>query len=219
MRILATTDFHGHDQAFHMTSAKAIESHADVVAVCGDVTHFGSMERVSELLNLLREAPCVVLFIPGNCDPPQLAKEEVEGLKLIHGKCERVRSVDFLGVGGSSPSPFNTPFELGEVELAGILEEAYKHCESGGKLVLVSHDPPKDTKVDMTCNGEHVGSSSVREFIERVNPTIVLCGHIHEAAGVDRIGDTILVNPGPARHGRFALVDLDGEVKVKLDHF
>ena len=217
LRILATTDFHGSAEAFRKTVLKATQNRVDVVVVCGDVTHFGSLEKAKGLLSILSDVPCPVLFVPGNCDPPSLAEENVGGAICIHGKCKRVRDVDFVGIGGSSPSPFGTPFELSEVELANILEQGYNSCKSEDKIVLVSHDPPKDTRVDVTFRGEHVGSFSIREFVERVGPRLVLCGHIHEAVGMDTIGSTIVLNPGTARHGQCSLVDLDERVEVKVD--
>lgn len=215
MRILATTDFHGSAEAFRKTVLKATQSCIDVVVVCGDVTHFGSLKEAKGLLSILSGAPCLVLFVPGNCDPPRLATEKTQGIECIHGKCEQIGGIHFIGVGGSSPSPFNTPFELSEMEIANILEQGYSNCGRENHIILVSHDPPKDTKVDVTSRGEHVGSYSVREFIENIKPRLVLCGHIHEAKGKDKIGDTIVVNPGPARWGQAALVDFDKKIEVK----
>ncbi|MFP3985286.1 MAG: metallophosphoesterase [Candidatus Bathyarchaeia archaeon] len=217
MRILGTADFHDNVESFHRTVSKASKNNVDVVAVCGDVTHFGSIERAVSLLSILRDVSCPVLFVPGNCDPPNLVENNVEGLELIHGRCLKIGETEFLGVGGSSPSPFHTPFELSEMEIANTLERAHKDYHSG-KLVLVSHDPPKNTKVDISSSGEHVGSLSVRRFVEKVKPQLVLCGHIHEARGMDRIGSSVIVNPGPARHGQCVLIDLEGDVKIELSH-
>jgi hypothetical protein len=62
-----------------------------------------------------------------------------------------------------------------------------------------------------------VGSYSVREFVKRVKPKLVLCGHIHEAVGVDKIGDAMVVNPGPVRQGQCALIDFDEKIEIDLD--
>lgn len=217
LRILATTDFHGDVEAFRKTVLKATESSADVIVVCGDLTHFGSVEQGRELLSVLGGAPCEVLFVPGNCDPPELAEVRVESVECIHGRCKQVAGVDFLGVGGSSPSPFDTPFELSEVGIAELLEKGYNDCQSGVG-VLISHSPPRYTKADLAFTGEHVGSLSVREFVERTKPRVVLCGHIHEAVGMDRIDDSVVINPGSARHKRCAIVELNEKVNAKLDN-
>ncbi|UCE95973.1 MAG: metallophosphoesterase family protein [Candidatus Bathyarchaeota archaeon] len=218
MRILATTDFHGHYEVFQKITLKATRDNANVIVISGDVTHFGSKQLARELLSsMLSDNMCPVLFVPGNCDPPALAEEKIGTIESIHAKCKRIGDFNFLGVGGSSPSPFDTPFELTEKEISDILEEGLKTCQVKCRTILVSHSPPKDTLVDVVFNGEHVGSSNVRDFIERERPNLVLCGHIHEAIGTDKIGETVVVNPGPARHEYCALIDLNNSIDVTLD--
>jgi len=217
LRVLATTDFHGNIEAFLKTSQKARAVSADVVIVCGDVTHFGLLQQARELLSHLQDMKMPTLFVPGNCDLPMLADEMMGNVESIHGRCRAIGDFNFLGVGGSSPSPFNTPFELNEVEIASILEKAISNCPTQLRTIVVSHSPPRDTKIDIAFTGEHVGSQNVREFILRKRPELLLCGHIHEAKGMDRIGETLIVNPGPARHGNCAVIDLDKTTDVEFD--
>lgn len=212
-----TTDYHGNAEAFRKTVFKARENHVNVVVVCGDITHFGSLQQAKELLSLLEDLQLPVLFVPGNCDPLALTEANIGKVESIHGKCKQIGKINFLGVGASSPSPFDTPFELTETEIANIIEQGFDACQTENGAILVSHSPPKNTVVDVAFTGEHVGSISVRDFIEKTNPELVLCGHIHEATGVDRINDTIIVNPGPARHGKCALIDFDKSINVRLD--
>jgi len=67
--------------------------------------------------------------------------------------------------------------------------------------LYVCHSPPHDTRCDMIGADAHVGSRSLRTFIERHQPPLVLSGHIHESPRVssawhDVIGRTVVVNPG-----------------------
>ena len=39
-----------------------------------------------------------------------------------------------------------------------------------------------------------MGSTAARQFIEEVKPDVCISGHIHESAGVDRIGPTQIFN-------------------------
>ena len=58
-------------------------------------------------------------------------------------------------------------------------------------LVLICHTPPKGSKLDRAGEGQHFGSSAVRDFIEKNHPAYFYCGHIHEAAGQqDSIGES-----------------------------
>jgi Icc-related predicted phosphoesterase len=70
-----------------------------------------------------------------------------------------------------------------------------------GDAILVSHSPPRDTCCDTLQSGSHVGSRAIRTFVEAHQPPLVLSGHIHDAPRVsgshrDRVGRTIVVNPG-----------------------
>ncbi|MEA3559931.1 MAG: metallophosphoesterase [Candidatus Thermoplasmatota archaeon] len=69
------------------------------------------------------------------------------------------------------------------------------------KKLLLSHTPPRDTSCDIGYNGEHLGSTDLREYTLEREPLAVLCGHIHESPErsgkvVDRIGSTVVANPG-----------------------
>ena len=138
--------------------------------------------------------------------------------KCIHGKCERIGNCSFVGVGGAVKGPFMTPFESAEEEIHETLQRAVKNCEET-KLVLVSHAPPKNTSVDLTRSGGHAGSSAVRKFIETAQPILAICGHIHEARGTDRIGRTLILNPGPAQNWFYALIELTDSADAKLLEF
>lgn len=64
----------------------------------------------------------------------------------------------------------------------------------------MTHAPPFGTKLDEIAHGKHVGSASIRKFIEGEKPLLNVCGHIHEKAGAeDMINSTRLINR-PLRH-------------------
>ncbi len=215
MKVLVGTDFHGKESVFRAFAEKAEQENVDVMAVCGDVTHFGSLQEAQRLLSILTKLQVPVLFVPGNCDPPSLARLDMEGAACIHGKNTSIGDVAFLGVGASSPTPFNTPFELSEDEIRETLAHASSGLRPARWVVLVSHSPPLYTRLDETPSGLHVGSSSVRAFIEQTQPSVVFCGHIHEAKGRDKIGETLVVNPGPARHGDYTVASFNVELSLE----
>ncbi len=194
------SDIHG--SAGKLKSALERESF-DLIILAGDLSN-GSMKDVRRILRGAKSFGSV-LFVPGNMDPPSLlGVDEVEGCPNLHG---RVRSLEmkFGGIGGGNISPFNTPIELGEEEIGDILSRL-------GRIdVLVSHMPPYSTKLDVIRSGAHVGSRALREYIERAQPLLCLCGHIHESPGIDRIGRTVLINAGPMMHGRYAMIEVRGD--------
>lgn len=113
-----------------------------------------------------------------------------------------------------NPTPWETPREAKEQDLMKMLEKQLRKVDTSEQKNLICnfHAPPYDTMLDlapkldknlnvvMRFDGspemEHVGSKSVRTFIEQYQPKIGLHGHIHEAAADQRIGRTLVVNPG-----------------------
>jgi Icc-related predicted phosphoesterase len=217
MKLLVVSDFHGSIEAAYKTAAKTKKTKAEAIIVCGDVTHFGSVEDAERILSPLTALAVPVLFVAGNCDPAQLAEAQIKGALNLHEQCLSLYEVSFMGLGASPTSRFYSWFEMSEAKIMDALTQTADRCSEGRSLVVVSHTPPKGTKVDLAFSKIHAGSASLRTFIEKRKPSIVLCGHIHEGKGVDRIGDTIIVNPGPVRHGNCAITDLNDKIDVKLE--
>jgi len=88
--------------------------------------------------------------------------------------------------------------------------------------VAVIHAPPFDTHCDVLYDGRHIGSKSVRRWIEKHQPLLTLHGHIHESPQLsgsffDRIGTTTIINPG-CDHAQPHLVFIDLDNLTELEH-
>lgn len=136
---LIGADFHGHEEALRNFRLKAEEAKADILVICGDITHFGSIRQAKALLSLLVSVRLPILFVPGNCDPPSLGEVEVEGARCIHGRYESHGDITFFGIGGGPVSPFNTPFEMTEEEIRQLLGRETRNLPANRRLMLVSH--------------------------------------------------------------------------------
>lgn len=90
-------------------------------------------------------------------------------------------------------------------------------------FIFVSHSPPYDTPLDVIYNGQHVGSLSIRRFLEKWSKKGLLIasfhGHIHESptrsgAIHTKIGNAFCINPGQANGSgsefRYLLFKLSG---------
>ncbi|MHA1302060.1 MAG: metallophosphoesterase family protein, partial [Candidatus Helarchaeota archaeon] len=64
------------------------------------------------------------------------------------------------------------------------------------KTIYIMHSPPFNCKLDTVYDGRIVGSIDIRKFIEKNQPYLVLCGHIHEGGGTSYIGKTRCMNDG-----------------------
>jgi len=166
MKLIVGSDFHGNRMMVERFVTKAEEEHAEAILICGDITNFGTLREATNLLSLLTRLRIPVLFVPGNCDPPFLLGVDLEGVRSLHGRAASYGGITFLGIGGSPPTPFHTPFEIKEEEIMAELKRAARSLAEDEAFILLSHAPPRDTRLDRTALGLHVGSISVRRFIE-----------------------------------------------------
>eukprot|EP01118_Nematostelium_gracile_P014191 TRINITY_DN5481_c0_g1_i1.p1 TRINITY_DN5481_c0_g1~~TRINITY_DN5481_c0_g1_i1.p1 ORF type:complete len:265 (+),score=59.81 TRINITY_DN5481_c0_g1_i1:116-910(+) len=59
--------------------------------------------------------------------------------------------------------------------------------------ILITHEPPLG-KCDMTNTGYHIGSQELADVISLKRPKIIICGHIHEAYGVEKHSQMVVIN-------------------------
>lgn len=182
-------------------------SDIDLILIAGDITDFGPDEYANKLLDMF-EKP--IMAIPGNCDPQTILRV-LDNSKAInlHNISKRIGNITFIGLGGSNPTPFDTPFELQEDEIESNLEKLITEAENtdNSTIVLLTHAPPFGT-VDEISIG-HVGSTAIGKFVGRVD--LIICGHIHEARGVMKVGKTVVVNPGMLSGGNGAVITITDE--------
>lgn len=119
------------------------------------------------------------------------------GFVNFHGGTLDIGGRHVAGLGYSTPTPFDTPGEYSEDEMAARLAKLCDKFADGKPSVLICHAPPLDTDLDRIRTGLHAGSRAVREFIEKHQPEYFFCGHIHEAEGaVIQMGATRAQNVG-----------------------
>ncbi len=200
MRILAFGDIHMSLDNFH--KIPGMES-ADLLIITGDLTNFGHRDDAEKIISQIRQVNNRILAMAGNLDHPDVDTYLTEEDINLHSTGKIIQNVGIFGVGGSNPTPFNTPNEYSENELEAFCNVAYEKVKNTNHHILVSHTPPHATKTDMLRNGAHVGSKVLRAFLEKRQPDLCLTGHIHESKAEDAIGRTMIINPGMIRDGGF----------------
>lgn len=205
MRILAASDVHAATDV--LVGILDDAGPVDLVLLGGDLTHFGSPEDAQTVVRLAQSKGARTLAVAGNCDSPAIDVRLAElGVSLFR-RGVAVGPVGFIGL-SSMPPWVRTMYHFSEGELADALETGHRQVASSERLVVLSHAPPHGARVDRLWHGRHVGSTALRTFVDRVQPELVVCGHIHEARGIDQLGRATVVNCGPACKGYYALVDL-----------
>jgi Icc-related predicted phosphoesterase len=161
----------------------------------------------------LGEAGVPIVIAPGNDDPPEIDAAFEDSKVFINAdqKVVELDGVEVASLGWSNPTPWHTPRECTEEELAERIDRVVGRLRDPGQAVFNFHVPPFDTRLDVcsqldeefrvvTMLGNpipmHAGSTAVREAIERYQPRVGLHGHIHESRNFQRLGQTLALNPG-----------------------
>ena len=107
-----------------------------------------------------------------------------------------------------------TYIERNRKEVSHIMKYVKKDVD-----ILFAHYPPfgyfdkVKHKGENPMNGRHVGFKGYTKFIEKNQPALFVCGHMHEYQGKKKIGKTIVVTTGSAKNGEAAIIDFDIEKK------
>lgn len=179
MKILFFSDIHSDLKAL----SALVDTPADHYFAVGDLVNWGrGLEAVGELLKPLAGKLSV---IPGNHESEQeiAAFCAKYGFANMHRQSTNFNGTSLAALGYSNPTPFNTPGEYTEEEIARYLEP----FAALQPRILVCHCPPFNTPLDQSGPGKHFGSKSIAAFVEQQQPEYFFCGHIHEAAGVETI--------------------------------
>ncbi len=208
MRLVCITDLHGRLSALERILADA--GPAEAVLLGGDLTTFGSPGDAERIVAAAQRHTATVLAVAGNCDSAAIEERLGQMGVGFHGRgivCEAV------GIHGLSAIPpwKRGMYQLTEEELAAALQAGHAAIAGARQHVLLAHVPPRGLRADRTFFWKHAGSTAVREFIERTQPALVLCGHIHEGHGIESLGRTTVANCGYAGHGDYAVAELNGD--------
>jgi Icc-related predicted phosphoesterase len=154
----------------------------------------------------------------GNDDSEAMLRPLVDAASDVviasEGRVVEVCGYPMASLGWSNETPWKTPRETDESTLASMLEDALSGLGDYERAIFNLHVPPKDSSLD-TCavldtsvwppapvfvGGEPqtfgAGSTAVDHVIRERQPLLGLHGHIHESAGIKKIGRTTCVNPG-----------------------
>lgn len=190
MKILAFSDLHHSRRRAEVLVEASAE--ADLVIGAGDFCNM--RDGLPEAMNLLSGISAPMVVVPGNAESfEELNDAAHAGTTVLHGSNVDVDGLRLFGLGyGVPPTPFGAwSCDLTEAYAAEMLGR----CEAADILIL--HSPPKGV-ADLTSGGISVGSTAIHEAIERIQPDLALCGHIHDSWGkTGRIGATRIVNLGP----------------------
>ncbi|WP_425043202.1 metallophosphoesterase family protein [Primorskyibacter sp. S87] len=190
MKILAFSDLHlARARAADLVAASA---DADLVIGAGDFCNM--RQGLDQAMDMLSGISAPFVVVPGNAESvDELTQAVPNGVHVLHGSGVEIGGLQLFGLGYGVPV---TPFGSWSCDLTEAAATVMLlHCEAAD--ILITHSPPQGV-ADVTSQGVSVGSEAVYSAIDRIQPKLALCGHIHDSWGVrEKIGVTDVANLGP----------------------
>ncbi|HEV2033665.1 MAG TPA: metallophosphoesterase [Candidatus Dormibacteraeota bacterium] len=170
---------------------------------------------------------------PGNDDEMEVddVVRKSEMVQLGEGRMLEIDGFSMISTGWSNHTPWNTHREETEEKLGERIEAMAKQVTDPSRAIFNLHCPPYKSGLDeapaidadlkLMHGGRAlrpVGSTAVREAIEKHQPLLSLHGHIHESKGAVKLGKTLSINPGSSyEEGMLmgAIIQLDPKKGVK----
>ncbi len=190
MRIFAVSDLHGDFRKAQKLAEQAEKEKADVVVICGDLFQYGI--ETQGMLKPFVEKNKEIIIVHGNHDDPilfnSIAKEY--NIKNIHGSATIINDIGFFGCGGA-----DVGWNISEdSEMFYYLEKGFNKIKNAKKKIMITHMHPSETNIEKIS---FKGSKSIRRALEKFEPDIHFCGHIHEAEGMEEnVGKTRIISVG-----------------------
>lgn len=189
MRLLLFTDVHSDTR--HLDAVKKKANGADILVCLGDLTMFQAyMKRFLKELNGIGKP---VLMLPGNHESEselKLACKEFKNIIYLHKDEYETGDLLFLAYGGGG-------FAQNDLIFQETARKWKKMIRKEHKVILLTHGPPFGASVDL-IGKHHVGNKDYADFIQKTEPVLAVCGHLHENFyKTGKIGKTTVINPGP----------------------
>ena len=200
MKLLVISDLHAHNDV--LDKMDDIFTKADAVLFGGDFAECFKPETGEEALEKLCSKHDTIFAVLGNCDNEVFLEDLEEKDVCVEKALLFHEGLAFGGSGGGTKFTGKTEFERTDEECLSDFDIIVNSVEQGGdsslwrNTILISHNPPKGKTVDKVNAALHAGSQQFTDFIIEHKPLAVICGHIHEGRGVEKIGDTTVINPG-----------------------
>ena len=181
----------------------------------------------------LRGSGVRIFVCPGNDDEMEVDDivRSSNTVELGEGRMVEVDGFTMISTGWSNHTPWNTHREETEKQLGERIEVMARQVKDPAHAIFNLHCPPYKSGLDeapaidadlkLMHGGRAlrpVGSTAVREAIDRHQPLLSLHGHIHESKGAVKLGKTLSINPGSSYEEGVlmaAVVNLDAKKGIK----
>ncbi len=204
VKILVLADIHNQEITLRsiLQSLEKINEHPDYCVIAGDITNFGTIQDLENMVNLIVMQIPKTFYVVGNCDPLINNNSLNSDAINVDAKIYEIEFFSIIGFGTHKP----------------ILDrkKIKKLHRTNKQVCLLTHTPPFNTAADIVSLNRHAGSKQIRECIEKNNNIFLsISGHIHDSPTISELNGCIIVNPGSVTTGNFAIIEVQTNFKVK----
>jgi uncharacterized protein len=199
MRVAATADLHFSPQRHATLSEQLsrVRDEADVLVLAGDLTNYGQLAEMEQLLTVLVRVRAPIIAVLGNHDYESGAEVSLmrmmtnEGIKVLDGTAYERDGVGFAGTKGfpggfgrgvltSFGEPQVKAFVQGAIDEAMKLEKAMSQLRTEKRVVVLHYAPIGETVVGEAPEiFPYLGTSRLGEVVDRHGADLVVHGHAH----------------------------------------
>lgn len=212
-RIAAVGDIHfsQDDEGRYQEQFRSISKHADVLAICGDLTQHGNVREAEVLAGELKSCQVPVVGVLGNHDYALGEDQAIRRvmrpvMSILDEEPVVLRNIGFAGIKGFGGgfghhmlAAFGEPgikrFVQEAVNESLLLERALSQIEAEKKVVVMHYSPIIETLI-----GEppeifpFLGCSRLAEPIDQFGADLVLHGHAHRGSPSGRTSSQVPVH-------------------------
>src|SRR3989338_1692893 len=188
LKVLAAGCIHGDTNLVQKLVAKADKENVDVVLLCGDLTGYVDTKNI---IRPFIEKGKRVLFVTGNHDGLAIGDFFAAhyNAKHLHGSYAVYNDVGIFGC-----SLANVGLDaLSDDDFFYTLGKGFEKVINLDKKIMVTHVHPSHTNMESITG--FPGSYGIKKAIDRFQPDIVFCSHLHELSGFEeKLGKSRLIN-------------------------
>lgn len=158
----------------------------DYIFHCGDITNYGYNTtdfKEYSVINKISDLKTPIIYVPGNHDCGWRNREIFSPNKGKNVLNKLIQLENYFLYGFSLSPSYNMPelyIQWDNMVIDKEVERNY-YLKAPSAEIILSHCPPKNCgTMDITSDGDSIGSVGLYQYILEKKPKYVFCGHVHK---------------------------------------
>jgi len=193
MKILAAADLHGDISLARSLASRAEKENVDAIILCGDIVK--SETDVQGIVGEFSKINKKIFLLPGNHETNATINflSELYNAQNLHAYALNLtKEIGIFGCGSANIGPFG----MHDEDILNYLRKGHRYISKSKKKIMITHAHPAGTLMEKLSQFIP-GSPGIKQAVDELQPDFLLCGHVHEADGIEElIGKTRVINVG-----------------------